>query len=113
MLTSLLQKQSKDVRLRAAFMPSGTVSGCRAGRMGNLTGMVSLIELQDVYAALGCHILDDGYFEEILQNTWEFKEEGTGGGQGRRKLLEGRARRQQFHAIAATPRLIPLCMRAR
>jgi hypothetical protein len=74
MLTSLLQKQSKDVRLRAAFMPSGTVSGCRAGRMGNLTGMVSLIELQDVYAALGCHIHDDGYFEEILQNTWEFKE---------------------------------------
>jgi hypothetical protein len=33
--------------------------------------------------------------------------------EGRRKLLGGRARRQQFHAIAAAPRLIPLCMRVR
>jgi hypothetical protein len=88
MLTSLLQKQSKDVRLRAAFMPSGTASGCRAGRMGNLTGMVSLLELQDVYAALGCHIHDDGYFEEILQNTWEFKEPQKDVGRVRNGRLE-------------------------
>jgi hypothetical protein len=71
MLTSLIQKQSKDVRLQTAFMPSGTGKGCRTGRMGNLTGKVSLLELQDVYAALGCHIHDDRYFEEILENTWE------------------------------------------
>ena len=31
----------------------------------------------------------------------------------RRKLLEGRAGGEQFHAIAAAPRLIPLCMRVR
>jgi len=70
MLTSLIQNCSKDVRMQNAFMPSGTGAGGRAGRLGTLSGYVRLIELQDVYASLGCHIHDDGYFEEILENTW-------------------------------------------
>lgn len=71
MLTSLIQNSSKDVRMQHAFMPSGTGSGGRTGRLGTLSGYVRLIELQDVYAHLGCHIHDDGYFEEILENTWD------------------------------------------
>ena len=74
MLTSLIQQESKDVRLQSAFMPSGTGSGCRTGRMGSVTGKVRLIELQDVYAKLACHIYDDVYFEEILEDTWQVRE---------------------------------------
>ena len=46
MLTSLIQKESKDVRMQTAFMPSGTGAGCRSGRLGTLTGYVRLRELQ-------------------------------------------------------------------
>jgi hypothetical protein len=68
LLTATIQQKSKDVRIQTAFMPS---AGCRAGRLGTLAGKVSLIELQDIYAALGCHVFDDGYFEELLEHMWD------------------------------------------
>ena len=82
MLMSLLQRQSKDVRVQAAFLPSGGLQGCRAGRLGTLSGHVRLTELRDVYAALAVHIHDDVYFEQILEETWDVgglvQEEGCG-----------------------------------